>query len=105
VAVAGFGGLRDHDGELTFAPRLPERLNRLRFRVVYQGRCLTVTVEQQKATYRVSDGEPLDIRHHGRQVTVADEDLILDIPPAPKVDPVHQPPGAAPRRRSRPDSD
>jgi alpha,alpha-trehalose phosphorylase len=38
-------------------------------------------------------------------VTVVDEDLILDIPPAPKVDPVHQPPGAAPRRRSRPDSD
>ena len=23
AAVAGFGGMRDHDGELTFAPRLP----------------------------------------------------------------------------------
>ena len=28
VAVAGFGGMRDHDGTLTFAPRLPERLSR-----------------------------------------------------------------------------
>ena len=26
VAVAGFGGMRDHDGTLSFAPRLPERL-------------------------------------------------------------------------------
>jgi alpha,alpha-trehalose phosphorylase len=105
VAVAGFGGLRDHDGELTFAPRLPERLQRLRFRVVYQGRCLTVTVEQHRAIYRLSDGDPLDIRHHGRQVTVGHEDLVLDIPEAPKVEPVHQPPGKAPHRRSRPESD
>ena len=25
VAVAGFGGMRDHNGELTFGPRLPDR--------------------------------------------------------------------------------
>ena len=37
VAVAGFGGMRDHNGELTFGPRLPERITRLRFRVVYRG--------------------------------------------------------------------
>jgi alpha,alpha-trehalose phosphorylase len=105
VAVAGFGGLRDHDGELTFAPRLPERLRRLRFRVVFRGRCLTVTVEAQKAVYRLSDGDPLDIRHHGRQVTVDHEDLVLEIPPPPKVEPVRQPRGAEPRRRSRAASD
>ena len=32
VAVAGFGGMRDHDGRLTFAPRLPPLLDRLVFR-------------------------------------------------------------------------
>ena len=31
VAVAGFGGLRDYDHTLSFAPRLPSRLMRLRF--------------------------------------------------------------------------
>ena len=36
--------MRDHNGELTFGPRLPERITRLRFRVVYRGRKLTVTV-------------------------------------------------------------
>jgi alpha,alpha-trehalose phosphorylase len=105
VAVAGFGGLRDHDGELTFAPRLPERITRLKFRVVYRDRCLSVTVEPDRATYRLRDGDPLDIRHHGRQVTVDHEDLVLEIPPPPHVDPVHQPAGSEPRRRSRPDSD
>ncbi|MCU1614835.1 MAG: putative enzyme, partial [Frankiales bacterium] len=105
VAVAGFGGLRDHGGELQFAPRLPERITRLRFRVLYQGRSLKVTVQHDRATYRLTDGDPLDIRHHGRQVTVDHADLTLDIPPAPKVEPVHQPPGCAPRRRGRPDGD
>src|SRR5438045_8257528 len=33
AAVAGFGGMRDHDGKLTFAPRLPQRLERLTFRL------------------------------------------------------------------------
>lgn len=104
VAVAGFGGMRDH-GTLSFAPRLPQRLTRLGFRVVYQDRILSVSVEGTKATYRVLDGEPLDIHHHGRQVTVTERDLVLDIPPAPQVEPVHQPPHAAPRRRTRPTSD
>jgi alpha,alpha-trehalose phosphorylase len=101
VAVAGFGGLRDHNGELTFGPRLPERISRLRFRVVYRGRRLTVAVTKQTATYRLEDGDPLDIRHHGRQVTVGHEDLVLEIPPPPKVDPVRQPFGCAPKRRRR----
>ncbi|RBY97453.1 family 65 glycosyl hydrolase [Blastococcus sp. TF02-8] len=101
VAVAGFGGLRDHGGELSFAPRLPDRITRLRFRVVYRGRKLTVTVEPDRATYRLVDGEPLAIRHHGRQVTVDHADLVLELPPAPEVAPVTQPVGREPCRRSR----
>jgi alpha,alpha-trehalose phosphorylase len=101
VAVAGFGGMRDHNGELSFGPRLPEKITRLRFRVVYRGRRLTVTVTHESATYRLEEGEPLDIRHHGRQVTVDHEDVVLAIPEPPKVDPVRQPVGCAPRRRSR----
>jgi alpha,alpha-trehalose phosphorylase len=102
VAVAGFGGLRDHDGELTFAPRLPGRLTKLRFRVVYRGRKLLVTVTQTSATYRLVDGEPLEIRHHGRRVLVDHADLVLDVLPAPRVEPVTQPKGCEPRRRTRP---
>ncbi|MGY1638397.1 glycoside hydrolase family 65 protein [Geodermatophilus sp. SYSU D00742] len=101
VAVAGFGGMRDHDGRLQFAPRLPERITRLRFRLNYQGRCLLVTVTPTEATYRLSEGDPLDVHHHGRRITVGEHEVVAEIPPAPEVEPVCQPVGAAPRRRGR----
>jgi alpha,alpha-trehalose phosphorylase len=106
VAVAGFGGMRDHDGRLTFAPRLPPRIRRLAFRVVFQGRCLAVTVTGQRATYRLVYGEePLEIAHHGETLSVTHEVVERKIPEPPPVEPVHQPPHAAPRRRNRPTSD
>ncbi|SDO06956.1 alpha,alpha-trehalose phosphorylase [Klenkia soli] len=102
VAVAGFGGMRDHDGRLTFAPRLPPQLTGLGFRVVYRGRCLRVRITQEQAVYQLMDGEPLEIGHHGETVTVTGAELVLDVPPAPEVAPVHQPAHCAPRRRGRP---
>jgi alpha,alpha-trehalose phosphorylase len=106
VAVAGFGGMRDHDGRLTFAPRLPPRIRRLAFRVVFQGRCLAVTVTAEQATYRLVYGEEgLEIAHHGKSFPLTYQSAVHDIPPAPTVEPVHQPPHAAPRRRNRPGSD
>jgi alpha,alpha-trehalose phosphorylase len=44
VAVAGFGGMRDHDGKLSFAPRLPKQLTRLAFGVWFRDRRLRVEV-------------------------------------------------------------
>ena len=40
--VPGLGGLREHDGSLTFAPRLPARITRLSFTIRVQGRRLHV---------------------------------------------------------------
>ncbi|MGI8420701.1 MAG: glycoside hydrolase family 65 protein, partial [Gaiellaceae bacterium] len=51
VAVAGFGGMRDHNGALTFAPRLPERLSRLAFGLCFRGRRMKVEVEPEQARY------------------------------------------------------
>ena len=36
--VAGFGGMRDHGGGLSFAPRLPPALTRLAFRLCFRER-------------------------------------------------------------------
>jgi alpha,alpha-trehalose phosphorylase len=106
VAVAGFGGMRDHGGALTFAPRLPPRIRRLAFRVVFRGRCLAVTVTEEQVTYRLVYGdEPLEIGHHGTTFTVSSDPVSHKIPPLPEVAPVHQPPHSAPRRRNRPTSD
>src|SRR5207247_3963764 len=46
AAVAGFGGLRDHDGKPSFAPRLPPRLERLGFGILFRGRRLKVNVDR-----------------------------------------------------------
>ena len=100
VAVAGFGGMRDHGERLAFAPRLPSRINRLVFRVVYRGRHLQVTVRPDSAVYEVVDGEPLDLVHHGESLTVSTgSPQTRPVPPAPRLPPAEQPAGRAPPRR------
>jgi alpha,alpha-trehalose phosphorylase len=97
--VAGFGGLRDYDGKLLFAPRLPSALRRLSFRLQFRGARLVVEVEPQAATYSVS-GRPLELSHHGHAARVAEgEPLTLAIPAAPEPPPVSQPPSRQPERR------
>jgi alpha,alpha-trehalose phosphorylase len=99
AAVAGFGGMRDHGGELSFSPRLPEVLTRLAFRLTFRGRRLLVEVEPHQATYSLQEGAPLEITHHGEQVTMTAKRLARPIPPPPQRDPPSQPPGRAPARR------
>ena len=53
VIVAGFGGLRDQRGTLSFAPRLSQRLGRVSFGLLYRGRKLRVEVESEQATYEL----------------------------------------------------
>ncbi|MGH3109767.1 MAG: glycoside hydrolase family 65 protein, partial [Gaiellaceae bacterium] len=100
AAVAGFGGMRDHGGALTFAPRLPARLERLAFRLLFRGRRLKVEVTQDAATYTLVDGDPLEIAHHGDALTVAkDRPVTHAVPPAPVRPAPNQPLGRAPARR------
>ena len=99
--VAGFGGMRDHDGALTFAPRLPGGLTRLRFNLLFRGARLGVEVRPDSATYTVRDGNrTLAFTHHGKSVEVAaGRELVLPIPPlAPQPRP-RQPRGREPVRR------
>jgi alpha,alpha-trehalose phosphorylase len=70
VAVAGFGGMRDHGERLRFSPRLPSGLTRLSFRLLYRGRRLCVTVARTEARYELLHGEPLEIVHHGDVVAL-----------------------------------
>lgn len=80
--VAGFGGLRHHDGAMAFAPRLPERFGRLAFSLQVLGRRLRVEIGRRAATYTLLNGEPLTIHHHGEPVTLdADKPRTVDIAP------------------------
>ena len=94
VAVAGFGGMRDHGDTLAFAPRLPASLTGLNFQLLYRGRRLRVEIHPDHARYELLAGEPLDLLHHGAPFTVAtDSPQIRACPPTPELPPVTQPPG------------
>ena len=97
VAAAGFGGLRDHGDVLAFAPRLPAALTRLRFRLVYRGRRLRVDIRPDEARYELLAGEPLEVLHHGRPITLAPASPQTCSCPAPPEPPaVRPPPGREP---------
>ena len=99
VAVAGFGGLRDHGDTLSFAPRLPAQLTRLRFRLRYRGRRLCIDIGSDGVRYELLEGEPLDILHHGEPLTIrAGTPQALELPPPPTPAPVQPPWGRAPVR-------
>ncbi|WP_298744717.1 glycosyl hydrolase family 65 protein [uncultured Microbacterium sp.] len=81
--VSGFGGMRDHFGELTFDPRLPADWPSLSFALNWQGTQLRVTVTAdalevvagpgepvsfmvRNASYVVGGGETVTVRLHGQ---------------------------------------
>ena len=99
VAVAGFGGLRDHGDTLAFAPRLPAQLTRLRFRLRYRGRRLCIDIGRDGVRYELLEGELLDVLHHGEPLTIgAEEARALELPAPPTPAPVQPPRGRAPGR-------
>jgi alpha,alpha-trehalose phosphorylase len=100
AAVAGFGGMRDHDGKLSFAPRLPSRLNRLTFRINFQGRSLRVETTKTATAYELIEGEPLEIEHHHEAITVSrGAPVTRSIPPSDARPTPRQPLGRTPIRR------
>jgi alpha,alpha-trehalose phosphorylase len=63
--VAGFGGLRDYDGEVAFSPSLPAEWSGLRFRLQVRGQLVEVDMQPAGTTYRLIEGRGLPIRHFG----------------------------------------
>jgi alpha,alpha-trehalose phosphorylase len=100
AAVAGFGGLRDHADTLSFSPRLPPRLERLGFRLVFRDRRLKVEATKEQATYLLAQGPPLQITHHGQPITISTQaPVTLPIPPAQEHAQPTQPHGRTPATR------
>jgi alpha,alpha-trehalose phosphorylase len=102
--VAGFGGMRDVAGTLSFDPRLPEGLDRLAFRIVRGDGVLLVEVLPQQVTYTLlRDGGPLLVRHREEELELLPEEPVVrqlerrvEATPPPL-----QPHGRAPFRRGR----
>jgi alpha,alpha-trehalose phosphorylase len=100
AVVEGLGGLRTTDSMISFCPRLPPGLSRLKFGILYRGRRLQVTVERDNATYELVDGRDMRLSHHTSTVSLTvGQPVSRPIPPAPVVPPPSQVPGREPIRR------
>ncbi|MDQ8045174.1 MAG: glycosyl hydrolase family 65 protein [Patulibacter sp.] len=101
TAVAGFGGLRDHEGELSFAPRLPKALDRLAFKLQVRGRKLRVEITPDGTTYEIVAGDPLDLTADGESIRIAEgEPVTLPLAELPEMEAPEQPAGRAPLPRA-----
>jgi alpha,alpha-trehalose phosphorylase len=100
ACVAGLGGMRDHDGKLTFAPRLPRDLSRLAFRLALHGCRVEVEVTHDGATYSLHSEGSVELSHHGEGFTLeSGNPVTLPIPEPPDREPPRQPPGREPTER------
>ena len=99
--VAGFGGLRDHDGELSFDPALPAGIERIAFAIRWRDSLVDVTVDRTAATYRLrSRGQAtVLVRHAGVEVEVGAHPVSLPLRPRPERETPTQPVGREPMRR------
>ncbi|KAA9152933.1 glycoside hydrolase family 65 protein [Microbacterium lushaniae] len=68
--VAGFGGMRDHFGELTFDPRLPAEWPSLSYVLHWHGTRLDVTLTRDLLTIEAGEGDPVQFSVRGVGYTV-----------------------------------
>jgi alpha,alpha-trehalose phosphorylase len=68
--VSGFGGMRDHFGELSFDPRLPAEWTELSYVLHWHGTRLEVAVRADELAVRAGEGDAVTFLVRGREYTV-----------------------------------
>ena len=68
VIVYGLAGMRDYGGRVSFQPRLPKTLQRLRFPLTIRGQRLAVDITPESVTYLLEAGSELVITHVGEDI-------------------------------------
>ncbi|MFG6444034.1 glycoside hydrolase family 65 protein [Microbacterium sp. P06] len=63
--VSGFGGMRDHFGDLTFDPRLPADWPSLSYVLHWQGTRLNIVLTAETMTVEAGEGDPVDFSVRG----------------------------------------
>ena len=100
AVINGLAGTRELDRHLSFAPRLPDGIPRVAFRLEFRGRQLRVEITPATASYAVEHGAALEVHHWGRPLDVSPARPARAPIPAPgPVPTLRQPPGRAPKRR------
>jgi alpha,alpha-trehalose phosphorylase len=99
--VEGFGGLREHAGLLSLAPRLPNGITGLRFRLRHNGLRLLVEAGHESIRVSLRDGSdarlPILLYGEPAEVTAGEPVMRAVVAAKPLLPAPQQPPGYAPR--------
>lgn len=74
VLVYGFAGMRDHDGRISFNPRLPEGCALFRFSLIIRGALLRIELRPETAVYQLLEGRHLTIHHAEKKLELTPRD-------------------------------
>ena len=69
-AVCGFAGMRDHNGEVQFDPRLPDSWEGIDFKLQLRGAQLRVELRPADITFTLEAGTAAEFRVRGEDVVV-----------------------------------
>ena len=75
--VSGFGGMRDHFGELSFDPRLPVSWPSLEFVVHWHGTRLDIVVSRSELRVRAGEGDPVGFSVRGVGYVVGEGEEVV----------------------------
>lgn len=75
--VYGFAGLRSDGDILRFAPRMPARWKKLSFSLTYRGSIMGISMEKEKTTFCLLEGEPFPIQVYDTFWTLNKQELVI----------------------------
>ncbi len=74
--VQGFGGMRNFDNTLSFAPQIPKKWKSYSFKINYRGTTLKVYKDHDGCKFTNENSNPIEISVHGKKVTVSNNELV-----------------------------
>jgi alpha,alpha-trehalose phosphorylase len=74
--VYGFGGLRDHDGRLSFDPRLPTPWQSLRFPLRFHDRRIEVDLSHERCRFSLAEGDPISIWFREQEIELTPDEAV-----------------------------
>lgn len=79
--VSGFGGMRDHFGQLSFDPRLPEDWPELSFTLHWRGTRVDVTILRDRMRLETGPGDPVGFSVRGADYVIdPEQELVIPLP-------------------------
>lgn len=74
--VHGFAGMQTNQG-LSFAPFCPKEWDSYSFKIGYQGRLLVLSIDHQKVSVDLLEGEPLTFKIYDQEVYLKDNIIVV----------------------------